>query len=313
MQHVDCRYTKPFDGIAVPSSIPRRDFIEVRRDNPHDSNLTNLNVVHDLDRLYVMHSDWLAHLTRYSYATWLVTNRLKGQARVLDVGSARLEFLQFCYRNRGKIADYVGLDLRATEGWMGHEWLRSPSVPPCTLVRMDVVDDELPVAINMHGGDDPNGSARYVPDGHFTRAENQKWDVVLCFETLEHVPREKAQTLVDRLFNWTKPGGICLLSSPNAGASGSTAENHVGADGQSREHSYKDKTEYAKKAGFEIAGAWGTFCRLDNLPEDLKTTDTFQSAREYLKGGWLNIAFAANHPAQSNNAMFALRKPYLLK
>lgn len=272
---------------AMPPASPTstRTFIQLRRDNPNESNLTNLNVVHDLDRLYIMHSDWLAHLTRYSFATWFATYRLKGQASVLDVGSARLELLQFLYRNRGKIREYVGLDLRATQGWLDEPWLQSDSVPPVTLVRMDVVEDQVPEGVG------------------------RQWDLVTCFETLEHVPRDRAQRLVNNLFKWTKPGGYCLLSSPNAGASTSTADNHRDSSGVSREHTYEDKVGYVVNAGFILDETFGTFIRLDNLPPETKQGYEFGRAKAYLKGGWLNVLFAAAYPHMANNALFVLHRP----
>lgn len=251
------------------------------RENPLDSNLTELNAAYAYyDRGYVNHGDWLAHVGRYMAAG----KRVRADSKVLDVGCGFMNLPRSLYHNRNLPKIYWGLDLRATPHW--GELLRWKI--PTRLVRMDIVLD------------DPTALPGWPRRG---------FDITTCFEVFEHVPRSKASALLYNLYQWTKPGGVCLFSTPNAGISDSIADNHVGPDGEEREWTYADKKKLATEAGFEIEETFGTFCRMDRLPAEAHNHPTLRAARKYLSHAWYITIVAAAYPELSNNSIFVMRRP----
>jgi len=132
--------------------------------------------------------------------------------------------------------------------------------------------------------------------------------VVVCTEVLEHVPRDKAVELISRLYDWTAPGGTCYLSTPNAGVSDSTAENHKDEDGVSREWSYQDKLDMVKYAGFEVLNSFGTFIALRNIPWDFMSNPQIQIIRKMLPYAFFTVFAAAPFPDRANNCLMELKK-----
>lgn len=221
-------------GGFTPDGL-KREFLELNRTNSLDCNLTELGASVRIDEGYMSHTDWIGHASRYGYAMkQLEHGELKNARTVLDVGCGTLQMPHFFYKNRfnpGPKVNYFGLDLRATQNWLpkGCFWKANIS-----LVRTDVLVDDLTRVPSWPG----------------------QFDAVVCFEMLEHVPRAYAPKLIEKLFTWTKPGGVCLLSTPNAGVSRSVSDNHVGADGV-REWTFDDKLAMARTAGFKVKGAYG--------------------------------------------------------
>jgi cyclopropane fatty-acyl-phospholipid synthase-like methyltransferase len=59
-----------------------------------------------------------------------------------------------------------------------------------------------------------------VPTGHFLRGDAASvefpagaFDAVISFYTLEHIPREEHRTLLMRIHDWLRPGGLLLIST----------------------------------------------------------------------------------------------------
>jgi len=253
-----------------------REFIDVSKKNKLKHNLTELNVERDVSRLHIDHSDWVAHLVRYGHASKII-DRMKPKT-VLDVGCGRLNLITYLWRNRSKFHGlYTGIDLRATARWLDdcgyHGDIR--------LYKMDIVTDPVELIAQS--------------------------DLVVCFEVLEHVQRDYQQELMNRLYAWTAPGGLCLFSTPNAGVSKSIAENHVGPEGP-RERTYDEKVRMAETAGFTVERAWGTFAAITRLPAEIWDIPQLAAAKEYLPNSFIAVFAAASYPRESNNALFELRK-----
>lgn len=268
-----------------------RKFIVLSEENPLDCNLTELNASESEDKGYHTHNDWLAHNDRYGYV-WkhLTTGKAKEAKTLLDVGCGRLQLPHYLWRNRYSPAQdfqYWGLELRAQEGWLENcGWKRQVNLVKCDLVR-----DDLAQAEGWPG----------------------QFDVVVCLETFEHVPREYGPVLMKRLFDWLKPGGHCFFSTPNAGVSDSTADNHVGPDGVSREWSYQDKLNLARQTGFDVIDTYGTFCGTTHLPEEvqdlIKTDPVLKKIKAYHTHSRFTTFMAVAYPEHSNNSLFHMTKP----
>lgn len=273
---------RPMDMNGPPEDWKFFDLRGDKDKNELGSNLTELSAAgHFFDRGFMAHRDWIAHVSRW----FAVARKIRMKKdKLLDVGCGKLGLPYTLNQCRRQPAEYWGLDLRALENWGKSTNWKTPT----NLVRMDLILD------------DPTDLLGWPEDG---------FDLVTCFEVLEHVPRANAAQLVQNLYDWTKPGGSCLLSTPNHGTSTSVAKNHIGPDGEIREWTYQDKLGLIEDAGFELEGAYGTFIRLDQLPVEITENKELMAAKEFLHGDWFSVMAAAAYPEQANNAVFYLRRP----
>ena len=258
--------------------MSKRKFYSIRKNNLSDSNLTELNAADAVDKGFMSHSDWVGHVMRYGYA--MKTIEKKKPLRILDVGCGNLNLAKFLWRNRSSFhGHYVGLDLRANEGWLNNIGSWNAHV---SLYRMDIVLDD-PTIID------------------------KPFDVVTCFEMFEHVPKKLQPELLRRLYSWTSKNGVCLFSTPNAGVAKSTADNHVGSDGI-RERKYTDKLRMLNAAGFIIENSYGTFCGSTRLPHEFLTLPHILTMKEFMLDSFFVSMAAINFPSLSNNSLQVLNK-----
>lgn len=244
--------------------------------NEEKSNLTELNAMNSIVKGYWEHPDWMAHLFRYGFAAKILEK--ERAESVLDVGSGRLNLAHYLWRNRYSYPSkqYTALDLGATEEWL--KYVTEPKFD-IRLIKMNLLN--------------------YPIIGQFP--------VVVCFETLEHIPRHAQQLFIDWLFGCTAPNGVCLLSSPNAGVTKTTAENHIGPDGESRERTYDEKFEMCLAAGFKVEKTYGAFTAVTRIKPEVLENPTVQAMKEFLPYPAFCAAIAAVDPRGANNAVYQLR------
>lgn len=254
-------------------------FDEVVKTNKSKSNLTELNATDAVNNGFMSHNDWVAHVTRYGYIQKMIT-KLKPKT-VFEAGCGRFPLVNYLWRNRDQNKfKYYAADLRARVQWFEHLGWKKGDV---YLVRDDLVLSR-------------------------TLFNDLRFDVTIATEVFEHVPTDKAPLFMKRLFNWTKPGGVCIFSTPNAGVSKSTADNHKDENGESREWAYKDKVNLAKSVGFEVVNTYGTFIAKSRIPEEFWTETTIKAA-DFLPHAMFTVYAAASYPAESNNSLFLLKRP----
>ena len=301
MLHENKIHTDP-KGVAYD-----RHFYRLRKENTTDSGLTEIYGAETVDRGFA-HTDQVGHWLRYLYIAKQMS-KLKPDS-VLDVGCGSFQLPYLLHRNRFAFAaDYYGLDLRDLRSYYSKSQLKADM----TVIQCDVVLDK-PEDVVLGDG------SHLMPKQH---------DVTVCLETFEHVPRDKASELMQRLYDWTAPGGTCFFSTPNAGVSDSTADNHFGADGVSREWTYDEKIDIAQSAGFEIECTYGVFARQDRIKPALQAmpwlvTDNagkiieeltmwdhpvIQSMKAFVNHSVFIDVICANFPELSNNALFHMRRP----
>jgi 2-polyprenyl-3-methyl-5-hydroxy-6-metoxy-1,4-benzoquinol methylase len=252
-------------------------YAQLSKKNLSASNLTELNATDAVNNGFMSHNDWVAHVTRYGFIQKKI-GQFKPK-RVLEVGSGRFPLVNYLWRNRDQAAfEYTAIDLRARHQWFEHLGWKKGNV---NLLQADLVLDDIDLG--------------------------KPFDLVVCTEVFEHVPRKLAPMFMKRLADWTAAGGHCIFSTPNAGVSKSTAENHIGEDGKSREWTYKDKMKIAGDAGFKVLDTYGTFIAKSRIPEEFWTDDHLKAA-EFLPHAMFTVYAAAAYPARSNNALFLLTK-----
>jgi len=245
------------------------------------SNLTELNAADDVNRGFMMHADWFAHILRYGIIKNIIDkNNINS---ILDVGCGRLQLPIFLYMNRTKFCGkYIGLDARASKNWL--EYINSNynnfgNKFNIDLIKINIVKDNYD--INKH-------------------------DLVVCTEVLEHIPKDCGQILINKLYNWTSNNGWLIFSTPNAGVSDTVAHNHCGPDG-CREWEYNDKIKLIEDAGYVIEDKIGTFIKLDKIKSDFWNKDT-KYLKNILPSAFFRTYAALLQPEKSNNALFICRK-----
>jgi len=255
-----------------------RNFISLRTENIHDSNLTELNATDSVNNGFMDHADWLAHVMRYAVVMKYMKRRRDPETSILDVGCGNFPLLTYLWRNRALLQgmQYTGMDLRAKKKWLDG---RLPDSTDITLIQMDVIEDN-PV-IKPH---------KYV----------------VCTEMLEHIDKKYAPLLLKKLRAWTADDGLMFLSSPNLGGSDTVADNHRDAEGRPREWTYQGKVRLIEDAGFEIVQSIGTFIRLDNIPNDFFNQYTLD-IKEKLPNAFFRVFAASAFPEMSNNAVFVCK------
>lgn len=284
----------------------RRRFVDTGVTNSLGHNLTELRAAMDVAGNdpdensnvagFNRHPDWQAHAHRYAYAGRVI-DRLK-PASILDVGCGIPPQLPF-YLNKNRYrppADchYWGLELRATVNnlnalspWGG---LLNRYKAHMHLVKGDIVTDDFSRVDEWSG----------------------RFDLVVSFESFEHVPVTYQQEFVNRLFAWTAPGATCLFSTPNGEISDSVAANHV-HDGEVRERTYADKLAMAAAAGFEFVEAFGTFGARKYLPTEIqekyKTDPHWARLNDWYDKSLYNCLVAVANPEHANNALMVFKRP----
>jgi 2-polyprenyl-3-methyl-5-hydroxy-6-metoxy-1,4-benzoquinol methylase len=263
--------------------IERRDgqnlyFDQVTRGNRNKSNLTELNAFAAVDSGYMEHNDWTAHIMRYAYCNKIIA-KIKPRV-VIDSGPGVFNMVNYLWKNRSiNPFTYYAIDLRANPRWFEKlKWKKGD----VHMIQADLSIDRFPLPAA---------------------------DLVVSTEVFEHIGGGKQEDYMSYLFGLLKRGGYCIFSTPNAGVSDSTAENHIDPDsGESREWSYKDKIKLFGRVGFEVVGSYGTFIQQRKIPESFWNPKT-RAAKEFLGAAFFSNFAATGYPELSNNSLQLLRKP----
>ncbi len=228
-------------------------------------------------RSKIIDRDYMAHVARWSYAVRLIEQRPR-QGRtpvVIDLGcgvdAPLLEVIsRHAFLARGGIR-YYGIDVGP---------IRVDSVP---------------------------GWAQLYP-----RTDATSWvppepgTVVVCFETIEHMPKDRGLVLLDVIARSTRPtDGVALLSTPVRDPR-TLPRNHV------YEWDRDELIEAAQSAGLTTEAQFGTFM-------DVQTARACATAAPALQHAWrlfeayysneaLSALFAPLFPESAKSIMLVLRR-----
>lgn len=225
-----------------------------------------------------IHRDYIAHCLRWSHvAKYLGEKKRYLESHVLDIGCGKdLPLLRLMYTSRliPKTGSYTGVDVND---------LSAPfslgSFPYELWGKTDVVNLDF---------------------------EDQKFDVITCFEVLEHVEPDHAQKILGVIYANLSDQGVAFVSTPSYSSYVGAAANHV------NEMTYDAFSVLAHNAGLLCLNTWGTFASIRDYEPALSDSERelFTKLREYYDSNYLATIFAPLFPAYSRNVLwkFALRQ-----
>lgn len=258
----------------------RRSSRNIKEDRLYDG--TQLHAGH---HGYFVHRDYAAHFFRWGFASrWI-----KPGMRVLDIGSgqdlplARVISAPNVYPNC-KPEIVVCVDWNPIVRNFNPQWLS--------------VHDQFDFCLNW-----PQLVGSLLQDNQtYVDIPEQHFDLITCFEVIEHMDLAAGDQLLQGAYGCLKPGGVFLLSTPVF--DGSAAANHI--------HEYTVEELYHKLIanGWVLRARFGTFASLDVmkrniLPEHQQLVEQLSS---YYGNDVLSCFLAPLYPDHSRNNTWVLQR-----
>lgn len=227
-----------------------------------------------------IHRDYIAHCLRWTHvAKYLQSGSRFKTAHILDIGCGKevpLAKLLYSSRLIPETGSYTGLDYNA---------LAVPAM---------FHTGKFP--ITLHG-------RQTFPDTSEELLQGRAFDVVTCFEVLEHVEPAQVVRMLEAIATRLIPGGQAFLSTPCYDAAVGAAANHV------NEMSYAGFGSLIERSGLTIQGVFGTFASIRDYKgdlEDLGLGATFEKLREYYDVNYLATIFAPLFPDRARNCLWVV-------
>lgn len=243
-------------------------------------NKTQLNPDTAFER-HIFHRDQFAHYLRWSHILKVLYSLNNKQANILDFGCGSGNLLEVIYRNRVNIGEYLGIDIRPQT--INNNLKRcSKYKPKHSFMCRDLVKDKINVKPNKG-----------------------KWNIISCFEVLEHVGKENVPKLINNIVNNMSKETTLYISTPKYDAKVGAAANHI-INGKVGELTYKELKTILKKAGLKIIQKYGTFASISDYKDVLTTeqSNVFNGLRNYFDTNMLSVIFAPLVPKQSRNILW---------
>jgi len=220
----------------------------------------------------ILHRDYIAHCFRWSH----VMKHAKMGMRLLDVGCGlNTPMAMTFYTNKFRPALYLGLDMRH---------------------KFKYTQDDFPFPYKTQGHWDCTDTMAWVD---MYSEFGEEWNMVTCFEVLEHMPKESGLALLENLANYCG-GSQIFLSTPCF--NGSKAANHI------YEWGYQELKEQLEN-DFIIEAHYGTFASQREIKPFMTDSDRslFDVMHKYYDSNVLSIIFAPKYPSHSRNCIWQLR------
>jgi 2-polyprenyl-3-methyl-5-hydroxy-6-metoxy-1,4-benzoquinol methylase len=245
-------------------------------------NKTQLDPAHFFE-LHYFHRDLFAHFFRWSHILKVCT-KLRGKCKVLDFGCADGQLCEVLYRNRCAPEKYVGMDIRQQS--LEKVKAKLKDLPWVEFVKADLVEDD---ASALLGG--------------------ETFDVVVCFEVLEHVGKQNVPKLLANMKECGSADATYYISTPNYDPNVGAADNHT-VNGEIYELAHEETARLLYDAGFDVVAKYGTFASQKDI-EPLMTDEQrklFFAAKEYYDSNILSNMFAFMFPEQARNCMWVCKR-----
>lgn len=227
---------------------------------------------------HIYHRDQFAHYLRWSH---VLKNARIGQT-ILDFGCGTGEMLEVFYRNRYRPQKYLGLDIRTKT--INENKEKFAKLDFAEFRQADLCQSELDLG--------------------------QTFDIITCFEVIEHIGHDNADNFLDNIAYHCRPDTVVYLSTPNYDPHVGAAENHM--LGPDREVGEWDHFELQKKLSeyFIIKKKYGTFASIKDYKEDLTgwKKEAFEELKKYYDTNLLANMMAPMIPAEhARNCLWVLQ------
>lgn len=233
---------------------------------------------------HVLHRDMMAHYFRWMYVYKNMVTARK-TLTVLDVGCGNGNLLRMLYHNRMQPKKYLGIDVRTKTILNNREEFKQ-----LLNVQFEFLDATYPLSIQQP----------FLIDKH--------WDIVCCFEVLEHVQKRNVPLVLKHISEVMNNDSILYLSTPNYDPKVGAADNHT-IDGEVQELTHQETAHALDIAGFEVIKKFGTFCSQKDVIPKMQGWElqAFNCLSEYYPADILSIMFAVTHPEESRNCLWVCK------
>lgn len=242
-----------------------------------DDRLYDGTQLHAAHHGYFVHRDYASHFFRWGFAA----RAIKPGMRVLDVGCGqdlplpRVISAPNVYPN-SKPESITCCDWNAIPRKFNPAWL--------------TVLDEFDFNKRW-----PEIIGSFLQDGSFLDMPDKHFDLITCFEVIEHQDPNQGNELLEGIWRCLKPGGKALISTPVF--DGLAAANHI--------HEYQIMELWQKfiDNGFVVIERYGTFASLDSLKKVMTDTDKqmLTELSRWYSNDVLSCFFAPKYPDYSRN------------
>lgn len=236
---------------------------------------THLSIEFSMKRGF-LHRDYIAHCFRWSHAIkYLHQGGLYKTAKVLDVGcgvDVPLARAMFSSRLTNREGLFVGVDVNK----LGVPKMLEPDS----------------FQIELHGETD---LCEWNTE--------HKFDLITCFEVLEHVEPEHMVRMVQKMKSLLAPGGTIMISTPCYDPNTGAADNHV------NEISYEVLGSVFEACGLNTDTRYGTFASQKDYKKQLEVDGylpLFKKLGEFYDSNVLSTIFAPLYPHLSRNCLWQL-------
>ena len=224
---------------------------------------------------HIYHRDIFAHYLRWSH----ILKSVKPYQTILDFGCGSGEMYQLMYHNRHTPALYVGLDVR-------EKTIEQNQIKFKKNCIFEVVDLCKPFDLDM------------------------TFDVITCFEVLEHIGHKNIDTILQNMVRHADEHTQIFISTPNYDPSVGAAENHI--LGPNREIGEWDHYELQDKLSeyFVIEKKYGTFASIKDYQDKMNDWQRkmYDTLSDYYDVTLLSVIMAPMFPDDSRNTLWVLRK-----
>lgn len=243
-------------------------------------NTTQLTPQQEFER-HIYHRDQFAHYLRWSH----ILKVAKIGQTILDFGCSTGEMLELFYRNKYRPKQYLGLDIRKQTVDENNE--KFAKLDFAEFRQCDLCQDELDLG--------------------------QTFDIITCFEVMEHIGHENADAFLDNIAYHCDENTRVYLSTPNYDPKVGAAKNHMLGPEENKEVGEWDHFELQDKLSeyFDIEAKYGTFASIKDYKEEIEGDwrhVMFDELRKYYDTNMLSVIMApVIKPEHARNCLWVLK------
>lgn len=254
---------------GINTEIPEEERQPTRRgaaEKPRTFDQTFL----DTEKQDIVHRDYLAHAFRWGFAKDHYIEHEK--TRVLDVG---------CGPNRPLMTVlFGGIGTKLAKSYVG----------------VDMSD----IKPTRHKRTTLYPKTNFLTSWPEIAEEHGPFDLITCFEVIEHMPRAEGDQLLDVFSSVLDDDGVVLLSTPVY--DGARAKNHI------HEYTVPELQHAVWRANFHVIKRYGTFMNHHEVKRLASPAqwEVYEQLREYYSQEIMATFLAPLFPDHSRNNLWVL-------